>query len=87
MTVKALTKKHNQTDFQRCEQLYEMENKLNKAKQKIKTISDTAESRLNRVNELLKKNNVVVEAHNKLVDKYGAKKIECYERNEQVRAM
>ena len=35
------------------------------------TISATALRRLDRVNELLKKNGVVVAAHNRLVDKYG----------------
>ena len=36
---------------------------------------------------LLKKNNTVVAAHSNLVDKYGEKKNECYDKEDKAKAI
>ena len=87
MTFDTQEKKHNVTDFERCHQINSLEDKLKRAKKKIKVISATAERRLDKINEVLKKNKIVVEAHNKLVDKYGSKKNECYDKEDMIRAI
>ena len=54
MTVKNLTKEHNETDFTRIKQIEDTEKSLKKVRKKIKTISDKAERQLERHAELKK---------------------------------
>ena len=87
MALQDLTKKHNKTDFMRLTELEDMRQSLEEASVTIKSISEKAAKELMRYTKNTKGYAELTEVHNNLVDKYGAKKEEVYDKIEEVRAL
>ena len=87
MALQDLTKKHNKTDFMRLTELEDMRQSLEEARATIKSISEKATKELMRYTKNTKGYAELAEKHNNLVDKYGAKKKQVYDKVEEVRAL
>ena len=87
MAIKNLTKEHNETDFQRIKEIADMEWSLEDARAEIKAITEKAERELERYTKNTMGYEKLTEKHNNLVDKYGAKKNEVYDKVDEIRAL
>ena len=61
-----------------------MEKELLEATEEVESVRATALQRRKRIDELLLKNNKVVAAHSRVVDKYYEKKQECFDKEDSI---